>query len=74
MPSVDEFPVDEIPAAHGPLRPSPGAAVAHRPLGGQDVRLGSGLLHAWQQRNRAASLPLALRQLEIGRASCRARV
>jgi DUF1680 family protein len=44
--------------------PSSGAAVAHRPLGGQDVRLDRGLLNDWQQRNAAASLPLALRQLE----------
>jgi len=28
------------------------------------VRLAAGLLHQWQQRNLAASLPLALRQLE----------
>jgi DUF1680 family protein len=56
--------VDEIPPARGPAAPSTGAAVAHRPLGGQDVRLGRGLLHDWQQRNAAASLPLALRQLE----------
>jgi uncharacterized protein len=56
--------VDEIPPARGPAVPSAGAAVAHRPLGGQDVRLGRGLLHDWQQRNAAASLPLALRQLE----------
>ncbi len=59
MPSVDE-----IPPARGPAVPSPGAAVAHRPLGGQDVRLDRGLLSDWQQRNAAASLPLALRQLE----------
>ena len=31
---------------------------------GSGVRLTSGLLHDWQQRNRAASLPLALRQLQ----------
>ena len=59
MPSVDE-----IPPARGPAAPSAGAAVAHWPLGGQDVRLGRGLLHDWQQRNAVASLPLALRQLE----------
>jgi DUF1680 family protein len=36
--------------------------VAHRPL--LHARLTSGLLHDWQQRNLASSLPLALRQLE----------
>jgi hypothetical protein len=36
----------------------------HRPLAGQAARLGTGLLHGWQQRNRVSSLPLALRQLE----------
>jgi uncharacterized protein len=56
--------VDEISPARGPAAPSAGAAVVHRPLDGQDVRLGRGLLHDWQQRNAAASLPLALRQLE----------
>jgi DUF1680 family protein len=56
--------VDVIPPARGPAVPSSGAAVAHRPLGGQDVRLDRGLLNDWQQRNAAASLPLALRQLE----------
>jgi len=55
---------DAIPGARGPVSPSPGAAVAHRPLGGLAARLGPGLLADWQQRNRAASLPLALRQLE----------
>jgi DUF1680 family protein len=49
--------------ALGPVSPSPGAAVAHRPLSG-GARLEAGLLYDWQQRNRAASLPLALRQLE----------
>jgi DUF1680 family protein len=38
--------------------------VAHRPLSRQSVHLADGLLQQWQQRNRAASLPLALRQLE----------
>jgi uncharacterized protein len=54
---------DEPPAARGPATPSASATVAHRPLGGQ-ARLSAGLLHDWQQRNVAASLPLALRQLE----------
>jgi DUF1680 family protein len=68
--SVDETP--ETPAgfkaakaARGPVWPGPDAAVRHRPLDGQDARLGSGLLHDWQQRNHTASLPLALRQLEV---------
>jgi hypothetical protein len=51
-------------AAPGPVRPTAAAAVAHRPLDGNRVRLASGLLHAWQQRNLEISLPLALRQLE----------
>jgi uncharacterized protein len=68
--SVDETP--ETPAGFkaakatwGPVWPGPDAAVRHRPLDGQDARLGGGLLHDWQQRNHAASLPLALRQLEV---------
>jgi DUF1680 family protein len=56
--------VDAIQSARGPVSPTPDAAVAHRPLAGQAARLRSGLLHDWQQRNRAASLPLALGQLE----------
>ncbi len=48
----------------GPAIPSPSASVALRPLHHGSVRLTGGLLHQWQQRNRAASLPLALRQLE----------
>ena len=48
----------------GPAIPSPSAAVALRPLGRGSVRLTGGLLHQWQERNRAASLPMALRQLE----------
>jgi uncharacterized protein len=68
--SVDETP--ETPArpgaakaTRGPVWPGPEAAIRHRPLDGQDIRLGGGLLHDWQQRNHAASLPLALRQLEV---------
>jgi DUF1680 family protein len=56
---------DAIQPARGPVSPSPAAAVVHRPLGGQAARLDAGLLHDWQQRNRASSLPLALRQLEV---------
>ena len=54
----------ETGAARGPAVPSASAAVAHRPLAGAGARLTAGLLHAWQQRNAEASLPLALRQLE----------
>jgi uncharacterized protein len=57
--------VDDVAVASGPVRPGPGAAVAHRPLAGPaGARLDSGLLHDWQQRNHRASLPLARRQLE----------
>src|SRR5215472_2074247 len=48
----------------GPAIPSSGAAVALRPLPYTGARLSGGQLHDWQERNRAASLPLALRQLE----------
>ena len=48
----------------GPAIPSPSASVALRPLGRDSVTITSGLLHQWQERNRSASLPLALRQLE----------
>jgi uncharacterized protein len=48
----------------GPVHPTPSAFVAHRPLGRDGVRLTGGLLHEWQVRNREASLPLALSQLE----------
>ena len=50
--------------ASGPARPSASAAVAHRPVPADSVALTSGLLHQWQQRNKDASLPLALKQLE----------
>jgi len=46
----------------GPVAPTAAAVGAHRPLA--RARLTAGLLHQWQQRNLAASLPLALRQLE----------
>jgi DUF1680 family protein len=48
----------------GPVIPSPSASVAQRPLRHGSVRLTGGLLHQWQGRNRAVSLPLAMRQLE----------
>ena len=56
--------MEDTAVACGPVRPGPHAVVAHRPLGGAGARLEQGLLHDWQQRNHAASLPLALRQLE----------
>jgi len=48
----------------GPVVPTERAAVAHRPLGGGGARLTGGILRDWQRRNREASLPLALKQLE----------
>lgn len=47
------------------MNPTISAAVAHRPVPGSSVSLTGGLLHDWQRRNAAASLPLALRQLEV---------
>ncbi|HEY0717864.1 MAG TPA: beta-L-arabinofuranosidase domain-containing protein, partial [Streptosporangiaceae bacterium] len=47
----------------GPAIPTAHALAAHRPLPGPGAHLTRGLLHDWQERNRAASLPLALRQL-----------
>ncbi len=55
---------DEAVPANGPVRPTTGASVVHRPIDGLGASLTSGLLSDWQQRNRTASLPLALRQLE----------
>src|SRR4029077_2309320 len=46
----------------GPVVPTATASGTHQPL--TRASLDSGLLHQWQQRNPAASLPLALRQLE----------
>ena len=46
----------------GPAAPSATASGVHQPL--TRASLAGGLLHQWQQRNLAASLPLALRQLE----------
>ena len=45
----------------GPVAPA-AASGTHHPL--TQTSLAGGLLHQWQQRNLAASLPLALRQLE----------
>ena len=53
---------DTAPA--GPIGMSATATWAHRPLPGRGARLTGGLLHDWQRRNLAESLPLALRQLE----------
>ena len=47
----------------GPVAPTAAASGTHQPL--IRASLASGLLHQWQQRNLAASLPLALRQLEV---------
>jgi len=46
----------------GPVAPTTAASGTHHPV--TRARLAGGLLHQWQQRNLAASLPLALRQLE----------
>jgi hypothetical protein len=48
----------------GPVRPTASADIAHRPLPGPGTHLTSGLLHDWQQRNSAVSLPLAATQME----------
>ncbi|HLH84342.1 MAG TPA: beta-L-arabinofuranosidase domain-containing protein [Trebonia sp.] len=52
------------PAPAGPVGMSGAADWAHRPLPGRGARLTRGLLHDWQRRNLAESLPIALRQLE----------
>jgi uncharacterized protein len=48
----------------GPVIPTAGAAVAHRPLDGPSSLRPGGLLYEWQHRNREVSIPLALAQLE----------
>jgi uncharacterized protein len=55
---------DKTLASSGPAQPTATASIAHRPLEGPGVHLTGSLLADWQQRNRTASLPLALRQLE----------
>jgi len=55
---------EKLVGAVGPACPTLTAVVAHRPLNGHGVQLRDGLLCTWQRRNRTASLPLALRQLE----------
>jgi len=54
----------QLEQGFGPAIPSPSASVVLRPLGRDSVTITSGLLHQWQERNRSASLPLALRQLD----------
>jgi uncharacterized protein len=54
----------QVQRGFGPAIPSPSASVVLRPLGRDNVTITSGLLHQWQERNRSASLPLALRQLD----------
>jgi uncharacterized protein len=51
--------------ACGPAIPTALAAAAQRPLPPGGFRLTGGLLHDWQRRNAAASMPLALRQLVV---------
>ena len=47
----------------GPVMPTERAVAAQHPLPVPGARLTGGLLHAWQRRNAAASMPLALHQL-----------
>jgi uncharacterized protein len=48
----------------GPVVPTTSAAQTQRPVGAAGARLTGGLLHEWQRRNAAASMPLALGHLE----------
>ncbi|HSZ43397.1 MAG TPA: beta-L-arabinofuranosidase domain-containing protein [Trebonia sp.] len=61
----DESP-DQVlaPAVGGPAVPTKSSITVQRPLDGPGARLTGGLLHDWQRRNAAASMPLALRHLE----------
>ena len=54
----------QVEQGFGPAIPSRSVSVVLRPLGRDSVTITSGLLHQWQERNRSASLPLALRQLD----------
>jgi DUF1680 family protein len=54
-----------VVGASGPAVPTSAAAGVQRPLTAPGARLTAGLLHDWQQRNASASMPLALRQLEV---------
>jgi hypothetical protein len=58
-PAAPAAPPDSVT---GPVVPTATASGTHQPL--TRTSLAGGLLHQWQQRNLAASLPLALRQLE----------
>src|SRR5206468_9654696 len=62
-PPLDHVPPEGPPGSvTGPVAPTTTASGTHHPV--TRARLAGGLLHQWQQRNLAASLPLALRQLE----------
>src|SRR6202012_6225255 len=50
----------------GPAVPTAHALAAHRPLSQPGAHLDRGVLHDWQERHRAARLPLAPRQLQAG--------
>ncbi|MET9020624.1 beta-L-arabinofuranosidase domain-containing protein [Actinopolymorpha sp. NPDC004070] len=52
------------PAGAGPVEPTPAARAPHRPLRLRDVRIDGGPLGRWQETNRAASIPLGIKQLE----------
>ncbi|MGH3420571.1 MAG: glycoside hydrolase family 127 protein, partial [Streptosporangiaceae bacterium] len=49
----------------GPVVPTGSAIAAQHPLPADGARLTGGLLHEWQRRNAAASMPLALHQLVV---------
>jgi hypothetical protein len=49
----------------GPVVPTGPAIAAQHPLASDGVRLTGGILHEWQLRNAAASMPLALHQLVV---------
>ena len=49
----------------GPAVPTRSATAAQHPLPAPGARLTGGLLHGWQRRNAAASMPLALHQLVV---------
>jgi DUF1680 family protein len=53
------------PGTAGPAAPTLGAVATQRPLTGSGARLTAGLVYDWQRRNASASMPLALRQLEV---------
>ena len=55
---------DTLPGA-GPVAPTGSAIAAQHPLPAPGARLSGGLLHEWQRRNAAASMPLALHQLVV---------